>query len=87
MAFILRNEKASWCIACNQDIDGTLWIGKGYEVSLLSQFGVDVALAVARALGLYRGQRNGRFWVDVNTRRLVMQVGEANDNEQLEAGY
>ncbi|HEV8573477.1 MAG TPA: hypothetical protein VGR43_02095 [Dehalococcoidia bacterium] len=81
MAFIPRREKAAWGIPCNQNADGDVFVGKGYEKSVASQFGVEIERAVKRALQRGRGDRNGRFWVDLETRQIKMAVRESADNE------
>ena len=80
MPFITRSEKASWRIPCNQNADGELWVGKGYEKRLEGQLGEDLAKEVARALRRTRGGRNGRFWIDLETRTVTMAVGESAEN-------
>ncbi len=79
--FISRAEKASWGIPCNQKADGTLWVGKGYEKSLDGQFGHTVANAVRHALSKERGERYGRFWTDLEERKVTMAVGDSADNK------
>ncbi len=64
-AFFGRSEKAGWGIPCNQRSDGSLWVGKGYECELGEQFGHEIEEAVREALEVGRGNRNGRFWVNL----------------------
>jgi hypothetical protein len=85
--FISRREKASWGIPCNQSADGRLWAGKGYEKSLRGQFGEEVASQISEALTRGRGERTGRFWVDLETRTITMMVGNSNDNEQEQISF
>ena len=79
--FISRDEKASWGIACNEKADGTLWVGKGSQKSLSGQLGQPIHTAVLAALRRERGERYGRFWVDVEDRKVTMAVGESASNE------
>ena len=79
--FISRHVKASWGLPCNQKSYGTLWAGKGFEKTLSGQFGQAVANAVLHALRRERGERNGRFWIDLEEREVTMMVEEASDNE------
>ncbi len=80
MPFIPRAEKASWGIPCNQNADGELFVGKGFEKTLESQLGNQVAREVAHALQQARGDRNGRFWIDLETRAIRMAVGDSAAN-------
>jgi hypothetical protein len=82
MKFVPRNEKAKWGLACNQSADGRLWAGKGYERPLGGQF-PDEAEAVRQALEQTRGNRNGRFFVDFENRKVTMYVDE-NRTEQAD---
>ena len=79
--FISRDEKASWGIPCNEKSDGTLWAGKGYRKSLSGQLGRAIADAVRHALRRERGERHGRFWTDVEERKVTMAIGESADNK------
>ncbi|HEV2548664.1 MAG TPA: hypothetical protein VGU20_15090 [Stellaceae bacterium] len=79
--FISRQVKASWGLPCNQSADGSLWAGKGYEKGLEGQFGHSVAQAVRQALARVRGDRCGRFWIDLEERTVTMMVGDSVDNE------
>jgi hypothetical protein len=81
MLYIPRQEKASWGIPCNQSADGILWVGKGYQTTLESQFGSRVAADIRQAVGALRGDRCGRLWVNLATRRVTMAVGESAENE------
>lgn len=85
--FIERNIKASWGVPCNQSADGNLWTGKGYALTLESQFGAPAAADLARALEKARGRRCGRFWINVAARTVVMAVGAAEDNSYQKAPY
>jgi len=79
--FFPRSEKAKWGFACNQSVDGSLWAGKGYECPLASQIGSETAEAVAQALEAKRRNRCGRFWINLGTRTLTMQVGASFQNK------
>ena len=79
--FISRRVKASWGLGCNQDVQGHLWAGKGYQLTLDSQVGQPAALAIATALSVGRGTRNGRFWIDMGGRIVTMMIGESAENK------
>jgi hypothetical protein len=79
--FYNRSEKAQWGFPCNQRSDGSLWAGKGYQCSLAGQFGADIANDISEALAEGRGNRNGRFWVNLATRKVTMYVGASEDND------
>jgi len=68
-------------IPCNQSNDSGLWVGKGCKRSLAGQLGQVIATAVQRVLTGGRGDRRGRFWVDLETKTVTMMVGDSNDNE------
>jgi hypothetical protein len=85
--FVSRQEKASWGIPCNQSSSGRLWIGKGYVLTLDGQFGVDIAKDVADALRKRRGDRNGRFWLNLASRQLTMAVGESAANQYAKDSF
>lgn len=87
MAFVPRKEKASWGLPCNQSADGNLWAGKGYEKSLAGQFGMRTAQEIRRALAGIRGDRCGRFWIDFESRKITMAVGESAMNEYESASF
>jgi hypothetical protein len=67
--------------------DGSLWAGKGYECSLAEQVGEEYAQAIARTLENTRGNRCGRFWINLAKRIVTMQVGAAYENEVEEAQF
>lgn len=81
-AFIERSEKAAWGIPCNQRADGTIWVGKGFRCSLAEQLGDEIEEAIREALEAGRGNRNGRFWVNLKKRTVTMQVGASYENTQ-----
>ena len=80
--FIKRSEKAAWGIPCNQTADGRLWVGKGNgdECALGEQLGSEREKAIREALETGRGDRNGRFWVNLKKRIVTMQVGASYEN-------
>lgn len=79
--YFARSEKAQWGFARNQKADGSLWAGKGYECRLAEQFGRYTAGVVARALRECRGDRMGRFWINLAKKTVTMQVGASDDND------
>jgi hypothetical protein len=79
--FIERSQKAAWGIPCNQRANGSLWVGKGYECELGEQLGSDIEARVQEALEAGRGDRNGRFWVNLKKQLVTMQVGESYENK------
>jgi hypothetical protein len=87
MAFVARAVKASWGIPCNQNSVGDLYVGKGFTTTAESQFGNDTPDAIKRALSRRRGDRNGRFWVDLKKRKVTMAVGESADNRYDDVSY
>jgi hypothetical protein len=82
--FIERSVKAGWGIPCNQRADGSLWVGKGYECPLGEQLDDEIEEAVREALETGRGDRNGRFWVNLKKRIVTMQVGASYENRHHE---
>lgn len=78
--FVERSEKAGWGIPCNQRANGSLWVGKGYECELGEQLSSEVEEAVREALATGRGNRGGRFWVNLKKRIVTMQVGASHEN-------
>lgn len=78
--FIERSEKAGWGIPCNQRSDGSLWVGKGYECELGEQLGIEVEESILKVLAAGRGNRNGRFWLNLKKRTVTMQVGASYQN-------
>lgn len=84
--FFSRSEKAQWGFACNQSAAGRLWAGKG-ERLLAAQLGHEIAEAVDQAIEQTRGNRCGRFWVDLENRTVTMQVGASDDNEVDQADF
>lgn len=85
--YIERQEKAAWGIPCNQSADGELWTGKGFQITFESQFGKVIAKEVLAALNATRGARNGRFWINLDTRVAVMAYGESANNEYRDAKF
>jgi hypothetical protein len=85
--FISRQVKASWGLPCNQNTDGDLWAGKGYEKRLAGQFGKKAESEILAAITAGRGNRYGRFWVDLEARTVTMMVGEAADNKYKQVKY
>jgi hypothetical protein len=85
--FISRQVKASWGFSCNQKADGDLWAGKGYEKRLSGQFGKKADSEILAAITAGRGDRNGRFWIDLETRTITMMVGEASENKYKQVKY
>lgn len=81
MNFVPRSEKAKMGLACNQSADGRLWAGKGYELPLDGQFGELLAARLARAIRKTRGDRCGRFWVNLGASTITMAVGASSENE------
>jgi hypothetical protein len=87
MVFIARKVKASWGLPCNQDSNGELWAGKGFEKRLSGQFGKKVEADLSKAIAGLRGNRYGRFWVDLETRKVTMAVGQSADNQYDETTF
>ena len=85
-SFVSRQVKSSWGVPCNQRSDGELFVGKGYGTSFGSQFRKETT-DVAKCLQANRGDRNGRFWVDVAQKTVTMAVGESADNKYLTGGF
>ncbi len=85
--FISRQEKAEWGFSCNQSADGNLWAGKGYALKLDGQLGPSDAAAVAIALKGGRGDRMGRFWLDLQSRTVTMMVDESHLNKYRQSSY
>ena len=85
--FISRQVKASWGLPCNQNAEGVLWAGKGYEKRLSGQLGKKVESDVLVALTAGRGDRNGRFWIDMEERVVTMMIGEAADNKYKQVSF
>ena len=79
--FIPRAVKASWGFLCNQRADGSLWAGMGYECPLEDQFDEDMVSDIRSAIQRTRGNRNGRFWINLKSRMVTMAVGESSENE------
>jgi hypothetical protein len=46
-----------------------------------------VADAVRQALKKGRGDRNGRFWIDLEEREVTMAIGESADNKYKTASF
>lgn len=87
MLFVPRQEKAAWGIPCNQRADGTLWVGKGFQTTLESQFGAIIGADIRRALSTLRGDRCGRFWVNLATRLIKAAVGESAENDYADVSF
>ena len=85
--FISRQVKSSWGIPANQNAEGELFVGKGWGTPFFSQFPPEIATRVVRCLAKNRGSRNGRFWVNLATVTVTMQIGEAAENETLQAEF
>jgi hypothetical protein len=85
--FISRQEKASWGIPCNQNTEGYLWAGKGFEKRLSGQFSKKLESEILAAITAGRGNRYGRFWVDFETRIITMMIGEAADNKYKQVSF
>jgi hypothetical protein len=85
--FIARKVKASWGFPCNQNTDGYLWAGKGYEKRLSGQLGKKADTEIFAAISAARGTRYGRFWVDMETRTITMAVGESADNKYEQVSF
>jgi len=79
--FFERSEKAAMGIPCNQKSDGSLWVGKGYKCPLAEQLGAEIERAVRKALERGRGDRNGRFFVNIAKRTVTMYFGASYDND------
>ena len=86
-SFISRDEKSSWGIPCNQKSDGELFVGKGYRAPLADQLSGAVAARIARCLTDTRGDRNGRFWVDLEKEVVTMAYGESSANTYKKAKF
>lgn len=86
-AYIPRDEKASWGIPCNQNAQAELFVGKGMTCSFVSQFLPEITARVAKCLAKNRGDRNGRFWMNLETATITMQVGDGADNQTLQAQF
>jgi hypothetical protein len=85
--FVARKVKASWGFPCNQNTDGHLWAGKGYEKRLSGQFGKKAESDILAAITAARGNRYGRFWVDMEARTVTMAVGDSADNKYEQAEF
>jgi hypothetical protein len=85
--YVPRAEKAGWGFPCNQKVDGSLWAGKGFECPLEEQFEDEVVAAILQALEDTRGNRGGRFWVNLKTRTVTMMVGDGLSNKQKKARF
>jgi hypothetical protein len=55
-------------------------VGKGFECGLGDELGSAVEEAVRKALTKGRGSRNGRFWVSLKKRIVMMLVGASFEN-------
>ena len=85
--FISRQVKASWGIPCNQNTDGILWVGKGFVKRLSGQFGKKIDSEILAAITAGRGDRYGRFWVDLETRTVTMMIDEASENKYKQVEF
>ena len=82
--FIARKVKAAWGFPCNQSVDGKLWSGKGYAVTLEEQLGAAIAEPAAAALRRERGFRMGHVWIDLKNRILTMMIGASDENKYMQ---
>lgn len=87
VTYIPRNEKAAWGIPCNQNAQGELFVGKGMTCPFASQFSADITTRVATCLTGNRADRNGRFWINLKTSTITMQIGDGADNQTLQARF
>jgi hypothetical protein len=85
--FIQRAEKASWGIPCNQNAQGEIFVGKGMTCPFGTQFSPEITARVLRCLANNRGDRNGRFWMNIETSTITMQIGDSASNETLPARF
>jgi len=46
-----------------------------------------VAADILAALSKERGDRCGRFWVDLEVRKIIMAVGDSAENQYAEASF
>lgn len=85
--FISRQVKASWGFPCNQNTDGILWAGKGFVKRLSGQFGKKIDSEILAAITAGRGDRYGRFWIDLETRTVTMMIDEASENKYKQVEF
>lgn len=64
-----------------------LWAGKGYKKRLSGQLGKKAESEILAALTKGRGNRNGRFWVDMEESIVTMMIGEAADNKYKQVAF
>jgi hypothetical protein len=83
----LYSDKAIITLEYRVCFPGTLWAGKGSEKSLDGQFGATIAADISRALQATRGDRCGRFWVDLEAREIRMAVGDSAENKHSTASF
>jgi len=82
--FFSRQVKSSWGIPANQNAEGELFVGKGWGTPFNTQFSQEITGRVTRCLKKNRGDRNGRFWVNLGKETVTMMVGDSADNQILE---
>jgi hypothetical protein len=87
VVFFTRNRKSEWGFACNQRADSRLFAGKGYGCPLASQLDSETVEAVEESLEQTRGDRCGRFWINLATRTVTMQVGASYENQVDQASF
>ncbi|HWX56416.1 MAG TPA: hypothetical protein VN176_17660 [Verrucomicrobiae bacterium] len=86
-SFIPRQVKSSWGIPSNQNAEGELYVGKGWGTPFGTQFPSEITTRVTRCLNQNRGDRNGRFWVNLKKETVTMMVGDSAANQTLEAKF
>lgn len=62
-------------------------MGKGWGAPFASQFPPAITRRVERCLAENRGDRNGRFFINLDTETITMYVGDGADNEILQAEF
>ena len=85
--FFPRQVKSSWGIPANQNSEGKLFVGKGWGTAFSTQFSQETTSRVTKCLTKNRGDRNGRFWVNLKEETVTMMVGDSADNQILEAKF
>ena len=85
--YFSRQVKSSWGVPANQNASGELFVGKGWGTPFASQFPQEITNRVLRCLTKNRGDRNGRFWVNLKTETVTMMIGDAADNEIQDAKF
>jgi len=84
---IARKVKAAWGFPCNQSVDGKLWAGKGYALTLAEQLGAHIAEPAAVVLRRERGFRMGHFWIDLKKRILTTMIGSSEENKYMQVPF